>query len=75
MAFEGFDDFTCAFKIAPEHRAAAIDGPAVAVDPNHIDVGCPLCLAFLEDVISLIDHRIQSTLDNFLIGYIAFGKV
>ena len=41
-----------------EHRAAAVDRPAVNIDPDYVDVGGADRLALFEDLRSLIDHRI-----------------
>src|SRR5690606_11399570 len=52
----------------PEHRAAAIDRPAIAVNPHDIDVARALRLAFGEDQRAFVDHRVKRALDDFLIG-------
>src|SRR5581483_5259571 len=36
--------------VGPEHRAAAIDRPAVAVEPDHVDVARPRRDALVEDL-------------------------
>src|SRR3546814_232851 len=58
---------TCALPI----WAAAIDGPAIAVDPDDIDVGGALGHAFLQDFRALVDHRVDRALHDLLVGYLA----
>src|SRR5579875_337761 len=60
--------FVGADQIGVEHWPAAIDGPAIAVDPDDIDVGGTLRLAFLDDPGAFVDHWINATLENFLVG-------
>src|SRR5690606_37939687 len=55
----------------PEHRAAAIDRPAIAIDPHDIDIARALRLAFGQNQRAFVDHRIERALDNFLIGDLA----
>src|SRR5262245_25068852 len=45
-------------RIGPEHRAAAVDGPAVAVDPDHVDVARANRDLLLQDLGALVDRRI-----------------
>src|SRR3569832_802103 len=49
-------------QVRPEHRPAAIDRPAVAVDPDDIDVRGAKRDAFLQDLRPLVDHRIEAAL-------------
>src|SRR5436305_8978150 len=71
LAFEALDDLAEPLGIRPEHRPAAIDGPAVAIDPDDIDVGRTLGNAFLEDFRALVDHRVERPLDDFLVADLA----
>ena len=45
-----------------------IDRPAIAVDPDDIDVGGALRLALLQDLRALVDHRIEAALEDLLVG-------
>src|SRR5882724_358032 len=45
--------------IGPEHRAAPVDWPAVAVDPDHVDVARPDRDLLLQDLGPLVDHRVE----------------
>src|SRR6185312_4462619 len=47
LALKAFDNLLKADSVGPEHRPAAIDGPAVAVDPYNIDIRRALSDAFL----------------------------
>src|SRR3546814_7361322 len=49
-------------------RAAAIDRPAIAIDPHDIDVARALRLAFGQDQRAFVDHRIKRAFDDLLIG-------
>src|SRR5690606_14454504 len=60
-----------AFQSGPEHRAAAIDRPAIAIDPHDIDVARALRLAFGQDQRAFVDHRIEGALDDLLIADLA----
>src|SRR6185437_12097465 len=51
-----------------KHRAAAVDGPAVAIEPDHVDVGRPPGDAFLENACALVDHRIHHALEDLLVA-------
>src|SRR5262245_42843178 len=73
LFLQAVDDLLESFTIGPAHRPAAIDRPAIAVDPNHIDVGGPLGHAFLEDFRALIDHGVERALDDFVIIDLAAG--
>src|SRR6185503_11797225 len=53
--------------VGPPHRAAAIDRPAVAVDPDHVDVERALGHAFFQDLGALVDHRIEAALEDLLV--------
>ena len=55
---EPLGDVLEADAVGVVHRAAAIDRPAVAVDPHHIDVACPLRLALFQDQRAFVDHRV-----------------
>src|SRR5690606_16191399 len=48
-------------------RAAAIDRPAIAIDPDHVDIARPRRDAFFKDLRGLVDHRIDAALEDFLI--------
>src|SRR4051794_7216937 len=49
-----------------EHRPAAPDRPAIAVDPDHVDVARPVGDALLEDARALVDHREDQALEDLL---------
>src|SRR5213593_635094 len=53
--------------IGPEHRAAAIDGPAVAVHPDDVDVARTDRLALLEDLGAFVDHRVEQALSDLVV--------
>src|SRR3990172_4907356 len=53
--------------VGPEHRAAAVDGPAVAVDPDHVDVTRADRDLLLEDLRPLVDHRVEQPLEDLLV--------
>src|SRR5579859_7275331 len=57
--------------VAVVHRAAAVDRPAVAVDPDHIDVGGADRLALFEDLRALVDHRIDAAFEDLLVADLA----
>src|SRR6202034_2972085 len=67
--------------VGVEHRAAAIDWPAVAVDPDDVDVGRALCFALFENLRPFVDHRIDAALEDFgvadlaLLDSLRFGEV
>src|ERR671920_319632 len=71
LALEALDDLSEPLGVGPEHRAAAPDRPAVAVDPDDVDVGGALGHAFLEDLRPLVDHRVEGALDDLLIADLA----
>src|SRR3954468_10562992 len=71
LALEAINDFGKALGIRPEHWAAAIDGPAVAVDPHHFDIRRALGDPFLKDLRALVDHRIERALDDLFIADLA----
>jgi signal transduction histidine kinase/CheY-like chemotaxis protein len=54
--------------VGPEHGAAAVDGPAVAVDPDDVDVAGPDGQALLEDLGRLVHHRVEQPLEDLLVG-------
>src|SRR3546814_17087824 len=68
MLLERRDDLVGALDTRPEHRAAAIDRPAIAIDPHDIDVARALRLAFGQDQRAFVDHRIERAFDDLLIG-------
>src|SRR5262249_4757668 len=55
-------------RVGPEHRAASIDRPAVAVDPDDVDVAGADGDLFLEDLGALVDHWIEQPLQDILVG-------
>src|SRR3982751_5859351 len=81
LALQAGDDLVEALGIRPEHRAAAIDRPAVAVDPDDVDVGGALRHLFVEDFRALVDHGVKRPLDDLLVGDVAaldallFGEI
>ena len=56
-----------------EHGAAAIDRPAIAIDPDNIDVAGADRFAFFEDLEALIDHRIDAAFQDFIIRDVPAG--
>ena len=52
--------------VGPEHRPAAIDREAVAIDIGHIDVGGAQRDAFLENLRPLVDQRQNAAIDDLL---------
>src|ERR1700733_786366 len=56
-------------QLAVEHRAATINRPAIAVDPDDIDVGSALRLAFFKDLGAFVNHRIDTAFENLIIRY------
>src|SRR5580704_3807712 len=58
-------------RVGVEHRAAAIDRPAVAVDPDDVDVGGALGFTLFEDFRALVDHRIEAALEDFSVADLA----
>src|SRR5881409_1265422 len=53
--------------VCPEHRAAPVDRPAVAVDPDHVDVARADRELLLEDLRSLVHHRVEQALEDLLV--------
>src|SRR3990170_7388461 len=54
--------------IGPEHRAAAVDRPAVAVDPDDVDIARANGDLLLEDLRALVHHRVEQPLEDLLVG-------
>src|SRR5206468_11177269 len=54
-------------RISPEHRTAGGSRPAIAVEPDDVDVGGALRDALFEDSRTLIDHGIKQPLQDLLI--------
>ena len=75
MPLKRRDNLAFAFQRAPEHRAAAIDRPAIAIDPDDIDIRRALGFAFFKDFIAFVDHGIERALDDFLIADLTLGQV
>src|SRR5476651_1124027 len=67
------DGFQADHVVGPPHRAAAIDRPAVAVDPDDVDVERALGHLLLEDLGALVHHREQAALHDLLVGDGAAG--
>ena len=53
------------------HRAAAVDRPAVAVDPDDVDVGRPDRDALLQNLRALVDHRVEAALEDLVAADLA----
>src|SRR5579859_422749 len=53
---ETIGDVLQSHRIGPVHRAAAVDRPAVAVEPDHVDVARTRRDAFIKDAGALVDH-------------------
>src|SRR5690606_5199910 len=66
VLLEFVHDGSQADRIGVVHRTAPIGGPAVAIDPHDVDVGCANGNAFFQNLRALVDHRIDATLQNFL---------
>ncbi len=62
------EDLRQPLELGPEHRAAAVERPAVAVQPDHIDVGGACRDALLEDLRALVDHRVEAALEDLLVA-------
>src|SRR5262249_12057834 len=60
-------DLTEPDLVGVEHRATAPYRPAVAVDPDHVDVTRPIGDPLLEDARALVDHRVDHALDDLLL--------
>src|SRR5215213_4166801 len=60
------DDPPGADLVGVEHRAAAPGRPAVAVEPDHVDVAGPGSDALVENARALVDHRVDQALDDLL---------
>src|SRR5690606_31910954 len=60
-------------RIGVVHRPASISRPAVTVDPDDIDVRSAHDDALFEYLRALVDHRIQTTFEDFLCGKCAGG--
>src|SRR5438552_3492514 len=67
MGLKTGDDLRQANRISPEHRSAGGGGPAIAVEPDDVDVGGALCDALLKDPRALVDHRMKQPLQYLLI--------
>ncbi len=61
-------DLAHADRVGPEHQPAAIAREAEAVEPHHIDVAGPQCLAFVEDLAGLVDRGEQHALQDLVVG-------
>src|SRR3990167_350105 len=53
--------------IGPEHRPAGPCRPAIAVEPDGIDIARPLRNAFLEDQCAFADHRIEQAFADLVL--------
>src|SRR4029079_10019976 len=71
LTLESIDDLAESDRVGPEHRAAAVDRPAVAIDPHDVDVGRALGDSFLEALPALVDHRVERPLDDLLVADLA----
>src|SRR6185503_298786 len=59
--------------VRPEHRAAAVDRPAVAVHPDHVDVARPDRDLLVEDLGPLVDHRVEKPRQDLVVADLAAG--
>src|SRR6218665_312461 len=59
--------------LAVVQGAAAVHGPAVAVDPHHVDVGGTHGHALLQDLGALVDHGIDAALQDLVVRHLAGG--
>src|SRR3954468_4095663 len=64
---ETVGDVLQADAIGPEHRATAVDRPAVTIEPDHIDIARPRRDAFIEDTSTLVHHRVHHALEDFVV--------
>src|SRR5690349_20866656 len=71
LTLQTLDNLVEADRVRPSHRAAAIDRPAIAVDPDHIDVGRALRHAFFEDLRALVHHSVECAVDDLLVADLA----
>src|SRR5256886_9651978 len=51
-----------------EHRAAAVDRPAIAIEPDYVDVARTRRDALFEDARTLVDHRVHHALQDFVVA-------
>src|SRR5215469_4665257 len=68
---ETIGDMLEANAVGPEHRAAAIDRPAIAIEPDHVDVARTGRDALLQDARTLVDHRIHHALQDLVVRDLA----
>src|SRR4051812_30688375 len=68
LALQAIDDLLKTDAVGPEHRSAAVDWPAVAVDPDHVDIRGALRNALFQDLRALVDHRVERPLDDLLVA-------
>src|SRR5436190_17275696 len=61
-------DVRQADRVGVEHRPAAKAWKPVSRQVDHVDVGGPQRVAFLEDLRSLVDERVDLALDDLLAG-------
>src|SRR6218665_2485258 len=59
--------------LAVVHGAGGVPGPAVAVDPPHVDVGGTHGHALLQDLGALVDHGIDAALQDLVVRHLAGG--
>src|SRR3546814_2935364 len=57
VLFQRRGDLVGAFQAGPEHRAAAIDRPAIAIGPHDVDVARALRLALGQDQRAFVDRK------------------
>src|SRR5262249_13405336 len=58
-------------RVGPEHRTAAVDRPAIAIEPDHVDVARTRRDALFEDARPLVDHRVHHALEDLVVADIA----
>src|SRR6185369_554312 len=57
-----------AHGVRVEHGAAAMDGEAVAVDVDDVDIAGPEREAFLQDLGALVDEGVDAALEDLLVA-------
>src|SRR5438876_12416000 len=72
MGLKARNNLLQANRISPEHRSAGGGRPAIAVEPDDVDVGGALRDALFKDPRALVDHGIKQPLQDLLILNLAW---
>src|SRR5262245_41464898 len=54
--------------VGVEHRAAAIDRPAITIEPDHVDIARTRRDVLFEDARTLVDHRVHHALEDLVVA-------